>query len=106
MDSGSKRWKSGATVAECKADSVFTAGAQRLSSATAGGGPLERMVMFRRLDEKTDWDHIYCCVVVLPPVCTRTMGWRILSFDDVLPTFGKPLRCALVDGQPGPTLVP
>ena len=63
---------------------------------------MERMVMFRRLDRKADWDHVCCCVFVLPPVCTKMMSWRILSFDDVLPTIGKLLRCALVDGQPGP----
>ena len=44
--------------------------------------------------------------LVLPPVCTRTVDWRILSFDDVLPTFGKLLRCVAVGGQPGPASVP
>ena len=67
---------------------------------------MQRRVMFRRLDEKTDWDHVCCGSWLLTPVCTRTMSWRILSFDDVLPTFGKPLRCVAVGGQPGPALVP
>ena len=42
--------------------------------------------------------------LVLPPVCTRTVSWRSLSFDDVRLPFGKLLRCALVDGEPGPAL--
>ena len=41
----------------------------------------------------------------LRPVCTRTVGWRILSFDEVRRPFGKSLRCALVGGQPGPALL-
>ena len=44
--------------------------------------------------------------LVLPPVCTRTKGWRILSFDDVLPTFCKLLRCVAVGGLLRPALVP